>query len=233
VSKIYKFAALLASLVGGWWSLMSGAISIPIAVLAIYFGGSPGFWLAVLAFAALWVIVIRTAWKNYQMMEKLEVQKTITVKPLRISALPAHRFSSKWDFAVEVEIHNDNQSVSGVRVRLTNIEPPFDDFGGSGADTDLEGIEFPLIGSSDGVLHKDQACRIRLFFVNSNGGITIRFPQKENDYPISFRPKHDQNHKPVEHILTLAAFATGVDANVVKFKLIFQPANQDVPVKLE
>jgi hypothetical protein len=133
-------------------------------------------------------------------------------------------------FAAEVEVHNDNQSVSGVKLRLTKIEPPFDNYG---ANFDVEGIEFPLIGSSDGVLHKNQACRVRLFFVNSNGGISIRFPQEQNDFPVVFHPKRGQNHKPIDHILTLAAFATGVDISVAKFKVVFQEENRNVPVKLE
>jgi hypothetical protein len=91
VSKICKFAKLLASIVGGWWSLMSGALSIPIAVLAIYFGGSPGFWLAVLAFAALWVIVIRTAWKNHQLMEVLKESPCLEIEPIPSEKFPAKK----------------------------------------------------------------------------------------------------------------------------------------------
>jgi hypothetical protein len=60
-----KLFSLLKAICGGWWSLMSGAISIPLAFLAVIFGGKAGFWFGVLAFVALWVLAIRLAWRNY------------------------------------------------------------------------------------------------------------------------------------------------------------------------
>ncbi|MGA3283417.1 MAG: hypothetical protein ABSD57_03015 [Verrucomicrobiota bacterium] len=68
MSTIPRWVRFLAEIVGGWGSLMSGAISIPFAFLAIALGGKAGTWFAVLAFVTLWVFVIRTAWKNYQIL---------------------------------------------------------------------------------------------------------------------------------------------------------------------
>jgi len=67
--QIIKIAKLLVQVCGGWLSLMSGAISIPLAFVALFTEAHPKRYFAMLAFAALWVIVIRTAWKNYQLME--------------------------------------------------------------------------------------------------------------------------------------------------------------------
>jgi hypothetical protein len=69
MSKSKNWWRISVSIVGGWWSLMSGAVSIPFAFLAIVLGGKTGFWFAVLAFVALWVFAIRTAWRNYQLTE--------------------------------------------------------------------------------------------------------------------------------------------------------------------
>lgn len=82
--KVPKWARLLASIVGGWWSLMSGAISIPFAFAALFSEGHPRRYFALLAFVALWVFVIRVVWKNYQMLEankrELDAQKNLHAK---------------------------------------------------------------------------------------------------------------------------------------------------------
>jgi hypothetical protein len=70
VSKIKKWAEIIVPLVGGWWSLMSGTISIPFAFLALIFGGKSAVWFALLAVAALWVVIIRMACDNYKTQNK-------------------------------------------------------------------------------------------------------------------------------------------------------------------
>jgi transposase-like protein len=63
MSKIIKIAKLLAQICGGWWSLMSGAISIPFAFLAIFVDMShphPKETFAILAFVALWIFGMKT-----------------------------------------------------------------------------------------------------------------------------------------------------------------------------
>lgn len=47
---------------------MSGALSIPFALAAFQFEGHERRLFAILAFCALWVLTIRLAWKNYQIM---------------------------------------------------------------------------------------------------------------------------------------------------------------------
>jgi hypothetical protein len=55
---------LLVEVCGGWWSAMSGAASIPLALLALIFGGTPSFWFAVLAFLGLLCFAVKVWLKN-------------------------------------------------------------------------------------------------------------------------------------------------------------------------
>ena len=75
VKRIVKWAAARAtrdaveiavSLLGGWWSLMSGAVSIPLAVFALALGGKPTVWLTILGFVALWGMVVKMALDKYK-----------------------------------------------------------------------------------------------------------------------------------------------------------------------
>jgi hypothetical protein len=80
--KSYKFCAMskwtpainaakiLAQIFGGWWTVMSGAISIPLGALALFTHGSPRLWFGVLAFVGLWGVVIGIARKNYLLLEQ-------------------------------------------------------------------------------------------------------------------------------------------------------------------
>jgi hypothetical protein len=63
--------------VGGWWSLMSGAMSIPFAFLALIFGGKSAVWFALLAVAASWVMIVRMAYANYKKMEKDRIKRIL------------------------------------------------------------------------------------------------------------------------------------------------------------
>jgi len=70
MSKIKQWAEILVPIVGGWWSLMSGAISIPFAFLALIFGGKPAVWFALLAVAASWAMIVRMAYANNKSKNK-------------------------------------------------------------------------------------------------------------------------------------------------------------------
>ncbi len=79
MSKIKKWAEILTSTVGGWWTLMSGATSIPFALLALICGGKPGVWFAILAYVALWVMVIRMAYANYKLRDKTSTKRAFSI----------------------------------------------------------------------------------------------------------------------------------------------------------
>lgn len=231
--KLPNWLCVLLEIVGGWWSLMSGAASIPFAFLALFLPQEYGKVIfAGLAFCSLWILIIRMGWKNFQLMEEIEMQILTTPRPLEIKALPAHRIHQHW-FNVEVEIRNVNKTINGARVRLIKIEPPLGTIGGLGEINNIDGIEFDLIGASDGVLHKNQTCRVYLLGVSLHGGLSIQFPHKKVEFQFYYHPKYGYDNKPVDHILTVSASATGIDANIKKFKLKFQTENQRVPFLLE
>jgi hypothetical protein len=63
-----NWAKVLIEVCGGWWSAMSGVVSIPLALLGFIFGGTPGHWFVLLAFVGLWCFAARVWWKNYQII---------------------------------------------------------------------------------------------------------------------------------------------------------------------
>ena len=52
---------------------MSGAVSIPLAFLALLVGGKPSVWLAILGYVALWIAVIKMAGDKYKTQNKKAV----------------------------------------------------------------------------------------------------------------------------------------------------------------
>lgn len=66
VGKLLTVWKLLVSTCGGWWSIMSGALSIPFAFVALFVQGRERTIFAVLGFCALWIFALRLAWKNYE-----------------------------------------------------------------------------------------------------------------------------------------------------------------------
>ncbi len=75
MSKTKYWAATIFSIVGGWFSLMSGCISIPLAILALFLGGTAKFWFALLAITSLWALIISMVKKTYeqQQMQKVTI----------------------------------------------------------------------------------------------------------------------------------------------------------------
>jgi hypothetical protein len=68
MGKIPDWLKVTASSVGGWWSLMSGALSIPFAFIALFSNGKPQIaFFAILAYCALWVMVFRMAMKIHKL----------------------------------------------------------------------------------------------------------------------------------------------------------------------
>src|SRR5579872_2004616 len=65
-NRVMPWLSILFSAFGGWWSAMSGAISIPLAFLGLFSNGAqPKWWFALLAFIALWVCVLIMAYGNF------------------------------------------------------------------------------------------------------------------------------------------------------------------------
>jgi len=113
--KIIKFFRILASIVGGWLSLMSGATSIPLAFFALFSSGTnPKWWFALLAIIALWICIIRMAYKNYPKF-KLSCSKEITA-----CAVPNQANSMKY-FRMVVETNCVN-GIENCKGHLLKVE---------------------------------------------------------------------------------------------------------------
>ncbi|HXR05354.1 MAG TPA: hypothetical protein VN836_11675 [Verrucomicrobiae bacterium] len=116
--KILTAAKFLAEICGGWWSLMSGAISIPLTFLALILpGAQPKELFVALAFIALWVFAIRAAWKNYQAgCVELEIE---FINPTDWDTI-IHRYPLR----VKVTHTHSKKTVKNLRVLMTKIECP-------------------------------------------------------------------------------------------------------------
>jgi hypothetical protein len=65
-----KWLVRAVSICGGWWAVMSGAVSVALAFLALTSEGSPKSFYAILAFLALWACMVQMGMANYAMLEK-------------------------------------------------------------------------------------------------------------------------------------------------------------------
>jgi hypothetical protein len=62
----------------GWWSAMSGAISIPFALIALFSSGHQRWLFVALAFVSLWVFVAAVIKKNLALQEKIRPKLKIS-----------------------------------------------------------------------------------------------------------------------------------------------------------
>lgn len=74
-SELVKTASTVC---GGWFSLMSGALTVPFTVFALIFRGTDGVVYAVMAYVSLWVFGIGAARKNYLSQKRLLKVEGIT-----------------------------------------------------------------------------------------------------------------------------------------------------------
>ena len=81
-NKVLQYLKLSVEVCGGWWSAMSGTISIPFAFVALFTEGHPRKYFTFLAFGALLYFAIRVAWKNYQVLviQKPERNRALLAK---------------------------------------------------------------------------------------------------------------------------------------------------------
>ena len=167
---------------------------------------------------------------------KAKLDELQAVKPLEIEALPAKKLSdhSNLQYAAEILVNNENQGVSGVKLRLLKVEPPFQGLDCSSKLCDLDYIKFSLDGTPGSVLGGKSDCRIPIFKVErARSGITLNFcGEWVSKLPNVFSPRWE-NQKLVEHIITLETSASGVDAHRTKFKMSFSMDDQQLPVILE
>ena len=222
-----KYAKILASIVGGWLSLMSGAISVPIALVAIYIHGTAGFWLAVTAFAALWFIVIRTSWKNYQLIKirpleitPLEPNYVLTIESVThyVGESPTVNGIATSAAECNIEIRNRNQGTDNVVFRILELEPPmravFNSV--STVNYNLRGLIFPFKDIAGLFLNDNQTGHIHLFTAyRSMEGIDLSFGGDWNDH------RHNRFEPQKDHIFTIELSANGVPAKQHKFKATF------------
>jgi hypothetical protein len=112
MSKIIKLFHFLASLVGGWLSLMSGMASIPLAYFALFSNEThPKWWFALLAIFTLWISIIIMAYKNYPRF-KLDCSKDI-----ELCATPKNAHEARY-FRMRVSTH----CVNGIDQCSGNLE---------------------------------------------------------------------------------------------------------------
>src|SRR2546429_283664 len=79
VFKIPQWLKVIAEVCGGWWAAMSGAVSVPLALLALFCEGSPRLYFAVLAYFGMWVFAVGVVIRNKKdkAATDLELQRVI------------------------------------------------------------------------------------------------------------------------------------------------------------
>src|SRR5207247_2092408 len=98
VFKIPQWLKVIAEVCGGWWAAMSGAVSVPLALLALFCEGSPRLYFAVLAYVGMWVFAIGVIKKSKKdkVESDLALQKVITAHASEKEQMP-RRFKSKFN----------------------------------------------------------------------------------------------------------------------------------------
>jgi hypothetical protein len=122
--KIVNAAKLLAEICGGWWSTMSGAVSIPIAFFALFWGEErQKTFFAILAFIALWVFALRIAWRNYQLLDKFKSNERI----LGIEGVPCEITTTEKHLC-QIRV-TSTKTADNVRVEIVSAEDDYGDVG--------------------------------------------------------------------------------------------------------
>jgi hypothetical protein len=73
--KIIRTGKILFSVCGEWTGLMSGGLTVPFTIAALYYQGHNRRLFVILAFVALAIFAIRAVWRNYQLQEKLRANQ--------------------------------------------------------------------------------------------------------------------------------------------------------------
>ncbi len=121
VAVVVRWLKSWADAVGTWWGIMSGAFSIPFAILMLFYPARLVF--AALAYVSLWVLVINQVRRISELQKRLEFPNvTLYVGPDLVdvaddfdSDVPAH-----W---IRGRITNTGHSgIAGCRLKLLNVE---------------------------------------------------------------------------------------------------------------
>jgi hypothetical protein len=125
IGRIVKVAKLIADVCGGWWSAMSGAISIPFAFAALFFAKTPDqkTSFTALAFVALLACVFRTAWRSYQLKEQSQMQERDEHLPLKLDLVVKDNNPLSRTAILVVSNPSKHTSADDVEVKLLEIDP--------------------------------------------------------------------------------------------------------------
>ena len=209
---------------------MSGAFSIPFTFMSLFLpSGYAKEIFAILAYLTLWVMAFKIGWKNYQLI----IERT-SLKPLKLSSLAPRRLSPEghWQYGLELEVFNPNQSVSGVKLKIISVEPPFFNWApGLGKSNDLDGIDFYGMSFSSRMLNQNEKSRVLICHALLAGEVQLEFHTALDSKMILF-PKDDDG-KMFEPVLTIETSAIGVPVKTKKFKMKFRTDNLGSPAQLQ
>ena len=117
VSKFINWSNFIASVCGGWFSLMSGAFSVPFAIATVFSHGYERKTYCALAFVALGIFAVKAAWSNYQLIRvNLEMEY---INPTGIDVL-LHRYPLR----IKISHTHPTKTLKNARVLISQIECP-------------------------------------------------------------------------------------------------------------
>ena len=102
--KICTAARIFYSICGEWMGLMSGSFSVLFTAAAFHFQGHDRRLFVILAFGALWICVLRLAYKNYPKFKvdcSKEIELCATPQNTTVARYFRVRVSTKWVNAIE------------------------------------------------------------------------------------------------------------------------------------
>jgi hypothetical protein len=197
-----------------------------------------GFAIGVPALAFMLRCLFITPAKLYREIEdeleilESKIQEIQNEKPLEIEALPAKKIVENVQYACEVIIHNPNQPISGIALRLLSIEPPIQGVGTiTTDDCELHRVKFSFNDLNGDVLKRNQRGHICLFKatrIQKTNTTDVDFDgQWPTNLDTGYVPKENQ-----QYILTFEISCDGPPTMQIQFKLSFSSA-QNPPFVLE
>lgn len=170
----------------------------------------------------------------------LQIQKLIGDGQISLESSPPRKMSvhSEWQYACDLVICNGNQSLTGVKLKLLNIEPPLRAVYGTSDRYDLDRMVFPIPGAEGGSLNPGEKMPVRVMVVErQSSGITIEFlgewaQQIQMITRTLFTPQYKDGEL-LEYYFSFETSAVGVAARATKFRMTFSLDSESPPFKLE
>jgi hypothetical protein len=197
-----------AGIAGGFNMKSFQVLSIPI----IHYG----------SFAVAAVLILRIIfWFPFQKHEEQEAkyeslrsQLKPAAKPLELEAERPKRIkvNATWQYACDLLMQNRNQSVNGIKLKLSRVEPPLPISNGMSKSLEVDTIKFLV----DDTLNGKESCRVRIFTVDRGQGISLMFVGK--------LPDESPNYFCIQHpdlFLTFETSAIGVAVHQTRFRVNF------------